>query len=284
MSCDTTETQQKLDVITHQLVHLCNEFCRYKEDELIQHNKRRRQEHPNPISRCGSQLFSQSDEDGVTIEILRRLGVDGGSYLEVGVGPGTQCNSLVLAAMGWSGVWVDIGDLCFEIPNSERLHYIKQRVDAENVKDVANLGLSKLKADRYDVISIDIDGLDYYLCEKLLTSHETRPRLFIVEYNADFPPPVEFVQPYRKDHQWDNTNFYGASLQSMSNLFSKHGYTVAACNAGSGCNVFFIEDLDDPKFSDVPTDLKDLYVDPHYLLATKFGHTGSVNTVRHVLK
>src|SRR5215471_2081035 len=61
-------------------------------------------EHPNPINRFGKKCFSQSDEDGITLEILRRIGrLDKGIYCEFGVGNGTENNTLVLAALGWRG-------------------------------------------------------------------------------------------------------------------------------------------------------------------------------------
>ena len=49
-------------------------------------------------------MFSQSDEDGITIEILKRLKMGKGFFLELGVGDGTENNSLLLLAMGWKGI------------------------------------------------------------------------------------------------------------------------------------------------------------------------------------
>ncbi|MFM9048194.1 MAG: hypothetical protein ACKOOH_11185 [Cyanobium sp.] len=63
--------------------------------------------HPNPLNAFGKKCFSQTDEDGITIEILRRIGcLDNGTYAEYGVGDGTENNTLILAALGWRGFWV----------------------------------------------------------------------------------------------------------------------------------------------------------------------------------
>ena len=63
--------------------------------------------HPNPLNRFGRKCFSQSNEDGITLEILRRIGRLGpGAYTEFGVGNGAENNTLILAAMGWKGFWV----------------------------------------------------------------------------------------------------------------------------------------------------------------------------------
>ena len=39
--------------------------------------------HPNPINAFGKKCFSQTDEDGITIEILRRIAcLDNGTFAE----------------------------------------------------------------------------------------------------------------------------------------------------------------------------------------------------------
>ena len=284
--------KEELDKIYQQLSHVRGEFRRHQQDQAMQYNRRRIAEHPNPITRCGQQLFSQSDEDGVTLEILRRLGMLQNNrespyrYAEIGVETGVECNTLVLAALGWSGVWIDQVDMCYEIPNPSRLTHIKARVNRDNVHDL--LPRDPGYTVPLDVLSIDVDGLDYHLCKAVLQdSHQIiRPALWIVEYNADFPPPVQFVQDYDEDYGWDGSNYYGASLQSFSDMFKRNGYSLAACNAASGCNAFFVRtDMFETRaFSDVPRDIRDIYVPPHYQLDVKFSHGRSVETVKHVLR
>src|SRR5215510_14214965 len=44
------------------------------------------QNHPNPLNRFGKKCFSQADEDGITIEILRRINsIEHGTFAEFGV-------------------------------------------------------------------------------------------------------------------------------------------------------------------------------------------------------
>lgn len=310
--------KEELDKIYQQLSHVRGEFRRHQQDQAMQYNRRRIAEHPNPITRCGQQLFSQSDEDGVTLEILRRLDMlqnDNNHpfrYAEIGVETGVECNTLVLAALGWSGVWIDQVDMCYEIPNPSRLTHIKARVNRDNVHDllsrptgdasnpfteslilldqqIKDAGIEQDHPVNLDVLSIDVDGLDYHLCEALMQDDPYRriqPALLIVEYNADFPPPVQFVQDYDEDYGWDGSNYYGASLQSFSDMFERNDYSLVACNAASGCNAFFVRtDLFNTRaFSDVPLDIRDIYVPPHYQLDVKFSHGRSVETVKHVLR
>jgi len=48
----------------------------------------------NPLNRFGAKYFSQTDEDGITLEIVRRIGIRGGTFAELGVGDGLENNAL----------------------------------------------------------------------------------------------------------------------------------------------------------------------------------------------
>ena len=52
------------------------------------------QREANPLTRNPYKFFSQSDEDGITLEILRRMQLTNGSFLEFGVGNGFENNTL----------------------------------------------------------------------------------------------------------------------------------------------------------------------------------------------
>ena len=86
-----------------------------------------REEKKNPLLDAGFSYFSQIDEDGITREILKRIGTWGkqGIFLELGVGTGLQNNSLYLLAQGWSGTWVGGQNLDFEMPLNSRLTFVK---------------------------------------------------------------------------------------------------------------------------------------------------------------
>ena len=68
-----------------------------------------KKEHVNPLNSFGKKCFSQSDEDGITIEIFKRLkNLNSGFFLELGVGDGTENNTLILLSLGWKvlGRWI----------------------------------------------------------------------------------------------------------------------------------------------------------------------------------
>ena len=149
-----------------------------------------KKEHANPLNSFGKKCFSQSDEDGITLEIFKRLNnLKSGFFLELGVGDGTENNTLILLSLGWKGIWVGSSDLAFETSGSKKLKFYKNWITKENILSIINKGLNYLKVKELDLISVDLDGNDFHIVEKILNSGFSLKYLFL-EYNAKFPPPV----------------------------------------------------------------------------------------------
>lgn len=241
--------------------------------------------HPNPLNGFGKKCFSQADEDGITIEILRRIKcLDGGTFAEFGVGDGTENNTLILKSLGWKGFWVGGEDLAFEINNTDRAFlYRKEWITLENIVDLANGALEAIAAKDLDVISLDLDGNDIYFVERLLSSGLC-PKLFIVEYNAKFPPPVKWQVDYDAKHKWQGDDYFGASLASFTDLFEKNKYKLVCCNSHTGANAFYVRDEFSGDFTDVPLDIDRIYVPPRYSLYQSVGHKNSVRTIEKIFR
>lgn len=253
-------------------------------DLLLQFQTRQLQlQHANPLNRFGRRCFSQSDEDGITLEILRRLGIEKGTFAEIGVGDGRENNTLVLAALGWQGFWVGGEPLAYELPENKRLKFFNGWVNLDNLGGFVESGLAFLNKPQVDVLSLDLDGNDYYLIEQLLEKG-LHAKLFIVEYNAKFLPPIEFCIDYNPQHAWAGDDYFGASLTSFVKLFKRFDYTLVCCNSHSGANAFFVHNAHIQCFADIPTDINALYVEPRYFLANRFGHPVSIQTIKQVLK
>src|SRR5580658_11232056 len=139
------------------------------------------QNHPNPLLRYGGKVYSQNDEDGITFEILRRMGIAMGVFAEFGVGNGVENNTLALAAAGWSGLWIGANDLAFETnpgPSHKlNFHYQKAWVTRSNVVQLFRRGLGLIERPQCDLISMDLDGKDYYFVGAVLRSGAT-PKIF----------------------------------------------------------------------------------------------------------
>lgn len=235
--------------------------------------------HPNPLNKSKFYGFSQNDEDGITLEIIKRIGVKDGLFVEFGVGNGLENNTAILLAAGWKGAWFGSEELAFNLKNSSKLKlkFTKVWIKRSNI-----FNLYKSTAGNADVVSLDLDGNDIYLVDELL-SNGIKPKLFIVEYNGKFPPSIEFKIEYNDTHTWNGSDYYGASLATFNKLFESHGYSLVCCNT-SGANAFFVHHSFRDKFNDVPNDISELYCEPFYFLKKHKMHPTSAKTLELLVK
>jgi hypothetical protein len=250
---------------------------------IAKQTKELQNSHPNPLNKFGEKYFSQSDEDGILLEILKRLKIKKGFYLEFGVGNGLENNTLILAAHGWKGIWVGGEDLAFNLISNSRFLYIKSWITLDNIMLSINKGFIFFGLRNIDLISMDLDGNDIYFVEKILMN-KIKPKVFIVEYNGSFPPPVEFKIKYDPKHRWHKDNYYGASLMTYSRLFSQYGYSLVCCNSHTGANAFFVRNDYQKLFLEVPKEINNIYVNPRYYLYKKYGHKMSNKAIQSLFE
>lgn len=243
--------------------------------------------HPNPLNRCGKKVFSQNEEDGITYEIIRRIGVQNGVFAEFGVGDGLENNTVLLASLGWKGFWVGGQELVINLPpdppagQERHFAYLRQFVKRDNIVSFAKRGLELISETQVDVLSMDLDGNDVYFVEELL-SNGFLPRLFIVEYNAKFMPPIRWKMDYNATHIWGEDDYFGGSLMEFNDLFKRFGYFLVCCNAVTGSNAFFVSSSCRGAFRDIPQDIDLLWVAPRYH-PVRCGHPVSPRTVAQIL-
>jgi len=217
------------------------------------------QQSSNPLTAYAKKIFSQSDEDGITLEICKRIGLQRSMCIDIGCGNGIENNTLVLVAHGWKAIWFDGVALAFDANiNPKHLYHAQQFVTRENIMELVATATSG-SSEQVELISIDIDGNDGYLVEEILKNH-LLPSIFIVEINEVFPPPIRFKQDYFRDHVFDNSRNFGWSLQVYIDLFDLYGYKLVGCNPQTGVNAFFVRADHVHHFSDVPTEIEQLYV------------------------
>ncbi len=186
-------------------------------------------------------VYSQNGEDGIIQEILGRVGVASEFFVEIGVESGLECNCARLALQEeWRGVFLEADDEHFaKLERRYRSHdgvrCVHATVTAANVESL--LGAAAVPHE-LDVLSIDIDGNDYWVWTAV---EGWRPRLVVIEYNAAHPPPRRWVMREDPAHRWDQTSYHGASLASLAALGRKKGYTLVATDS-TGVNAFFVRD------------------------------------------
>lgn len=256
------------------------QFARWRNAMVDQLWARKRELSTNPLVKHGAKFYSQNDEDGILLEICRRIGLEDGVFVELGIGNGLENNSLILLMHGWRGVWLGGEELAFEIPNDGPLVHQRAWITRENCRELVEHGLGALGAARLDMLSVDIDGNDLYVLDEILKGGAA-PAVVVVEYNGKFPPPVRWTIAYDPQHVWDMTDYQGASLQSLADMLEPHGYRLVACNV-TGANAFFVHGRHAASFDDVPQDLGKLFVQAEYIVMHG-GHETSPRTISSFL-
>lgn len=182
-------------------------------------------------------LLSQNAEDGLIHEILFRIGSDR-HFVEFGVGDGSECNSALLSLYyGWRGLIIE-GDPANAESLRRRYRELPVDVRCEFVtrENIASILRSANISEEFDLLSIDIDGNDYWIWEAL---DAYRPRLVIIEYNASISPDRFWVMRYDAAHRWDKSLYYGASLRALAFLGKEKGYALISTDS-AGVNAFFV--------------------------------------------
>ena len=200
------------------------------------------------------QTFSQNGEDGILREILRRIKIQKGFFVEIGSGDGLENNTRLLLVTGWEGVWIDGSEDCCSLAGKVNQKFVdngkikirNSLVTAENVNQLmSNLNVPKV----IDVLSLDVDLNTYHVWEKL---DKTSAKVAIVEYNGFFPADSDWIAEYDPNGWWDGGFNMGAALKPLKELGRKKGYRLVGCDL-SGANAFFVqEELANSHFPDTP--------------------------------
>jgi len=173
--------------------------------------------------------YSQNGEDGILHHIFDLIGAEAMTCCEFGAWDGLHLsNTRKLLLAGWSGLLIEANFKRYEklkqnysmIP---RVKCVCGLVDSSKfIEDaLADNGFSSL-----DLLSIDIDGLDYYMMQGLLI----RPRLICIEVNAGHSP--ESKEPLPRS--------LVENIGQRLDVFCQTGKTLGYRLIGFNGNAFFL--------------------------------------------
>ena len=174
-------------------------------------------------------IRSQCGEDGVLLRIFECIGTSNRYFVEFGAKDGcVESNTAHLRIdHAWTGLLME-GDAARARPPVQ-----SEFVTAENV----NALFAKHRVPRdFDLLSIDVDGNDYWIWKAIDGYH---PRVVVIEYNIFFGPSVRKTIPYSADFHWDKTPYHGASLAALQKLGREKGYTLVHTESYAP-NAFFV--------------------------------------------
>lgn len=225
------------------------------------------------LEKYGYKVYSQNDEDGIIQEIFNRIGTTNKTFIEFGVQNGLECNSHYLLFKDWKGLWIEGSqESCNEIKTKFYPLISDGTLKVENAfitRDNINTLIHKNDIQgEIDLLSIDVDGNDYYIWEKI---EMVKPRVIIIEYNGKFPPDLEWIMAYNENHIWDGSDWHGASLKALELLGTRLNYQLVGTNL-NGANAFFVrKDLINNLFFE-PATAENLYNPLRLQIIHKSGH------------
>jgi hypothetical protein len=167
-------------------------------------------------------IQSQFGEDGIIEEIFNRIGTTNKKCVEFGAWDGIHLSNSwnLWHNKGWEALLIEGDKVKFDLLVSNTKSYIQVHpflafVSPEGEASIDSI-LKKVGFPKdLDLLSIDIDGDDYYIFESLV---DFTPRLILVEYNPTIPPGVEIIQK--------KGEYFGSSALSLLKLAHKKGYKL----------------------------------------------------------
>lgn len=170
---------------------------------------------------------SQGAEDAKLDRLFRLIGTTNRVAVEFGARDGVSLsNTHRLRQLGWTCYLWDVAPASRIVAKE---HLTRENVNAVFTKHQVPASI--------DLLSIDIDGNDYWVWQALTVCV---PRVVVVEYNAAFGPGEAVVMPYRADHVWDKTTYFGASAAALAKLGRIKGYSLVDVERDT--NLFFVRD------------------------------------------
>eukprot|EP00629_Pelagomonadales_sp_RCC1024_P017883 CAMPEP_0119277856 /NCGR_PEP_ID=MMETSP1329-20130426/18030_1 /TAXON_ID=114041 /ORGANISM="Genus nov. species nov., Strain RCC1024" /LENGTH=314 /DNA_ID=CAMNT_0007278349 /DNA_START=127 /DNA_END=1068 /DNA_ORIENTATION=+ len=205
----------------------------------------RRARRKDGLVRFARDATSQSGEDGIIAAIFGCLDAYQGDpdrwCVDIGAWDGAHLSNThsLLTAEGsrWSGVLVEADPERAEALAA--LHRPLGNVALEayascvdESRSITGL-LRNTEAPRVlDLLSIDVDGCDYWLWRDLLEAGEYEARVVCVEFNPTMPHDLHYAQP-----RADGVR-HGSSLAALVALAAAHGYSLVETTL---YNAFFVD-------------------------------------------
>lgn len=167
--------------------------------------------------------YSQNGEDGILEYIFNKLNIHKGTFIEFGAWDGKHLsNTFNLFLKNWDGIYIE-SDPSRYTTLVHNFRDFRNRVDCVNARvgysDTDNLDIlieTHSKKRNFDFVSIDVDGLDYFIFDKM---KKYLPKVICIEVNSGHHPEYPHIIPENIA-----ANNIGQSIKVISELARDKGY------------------------------------------------------------
>lgn len=191
-------------------------------------------------------VFSQFGEDGILQYLARETGLSRSeqTFVEFGVQNYSESNTrFLLMNDHWRGLIIDGSQEYIDSVRNQDLYWrhdltaVAAWIDRDNIDRL--IGDAGLSGD-IGVLSIDIDGNDYWVWERIVV---VNPVIVVVEWNSVFGPDHAISVPYDPAFQRQQAHhsclYWGASIRAFEHLAAQRGYALLGSNTAAN-NLFFV--------------------------------------------
>jgi hypothetical protein len=195
----------------------------------------------------GFRVYSQFEEDGILLYIFSIIGTTNKRVVEICASNGVECMATnLIINHGWNGLLfdgdkknVEDGIKFFTSNDSTWLHppiFKEAWLTCENINELIK---ESDFVGEIDLLSLDIDGNDYYIMEAI---NVIKPRVIICETLNVIPSDLALTIPYKSDFSRQESlhpDFMSVSLLAMKKMLNKKGYRLIGSHR-FGFNAIFM--------------------------------------------
>ena len=205
-------------------------------------------------------VFSQFGEDGIIHWIINRIPKIEKIFLEIGTQDYWESNTrFLLKLRDWKGYIFEGSAVDIKKIKLQRIYW-QHKIQAfrifVNKENINNLIGSHLKEKNIGLMSIDIDGNDYWILEKI---NNLSPSIIVCEFNSIFGDKFKLSVPYEKDFFRNKKHYsnlyFGSSIKALVSLLESKGYFFLGTGS-RGVNAFFVKDYFKSLFVDNINEIK----------------------------
>ena len=199
----------------------------------------------NNIQLSEFKVFSQREDDGIIQHIINNIEFKHKTFIEFGVETYTESNTrFLLINNNWSGLIIDGSNENIDYIKRDQIYWkydlkaIQCFITRNNINDIIESSGFNGKT---GILSIDIDGNDYWIWEAITV---IEPTLVIIEFNAVFnidrPITIPYDEKFIRQKAHYSYLYFGASLTALISLGKSKGYSFIGTNS-AGVNAYFVK-------------------------------------------
>lgn len=215
--------------------NMLKKFGRYGENPNL---------HNCPIYQKRKKIYSQNGEDGMLEYIFKKIDFTNKHIVEFGAGNGVEISNTFYLKQNYECVRTLIdGDPEKTARKGCDDNIICSMITSNNINE-----LLKDVPNTYDMLSLDMDGDDYWIMKAL----DKKPRVIILEYHCGIPNdiPVACIENQGNINSFKTipdghiNGYYGANLIAFYRLANSMGYQFVSSIVD---NAIFVNNKDFPK-------------------------------------